>query len=152
MKGYWNLPDETAHTHRRRRSGCCTGDAAEPRCRGIRLPARPDQGHDHFGRREHLPRRDRERDAMSHPAPSWMSPSSESRLVKWGETPKAFVVKAAGSTVDVQDLVDYCRERLAGFKCPSSIAWIEELPRNPSGKILKRELRRVPYEDDARRT
>ncbi|WP_026404851.1 long-chain-fatty-acid--CoA ligase [Actinomadura rifamycini] len=61
---------------------------------------------------------------------------------KWGETPKAIVVLSAD--VSEQDLIDFCRERLAHFKCPSSVERRDEIPRNPTGKILKRELR-APY-------
>ena len=43
-----------------------------------------------------------------------------------------------------QELIDYCRERLAKFKCPTSVEWIDALPRNPTGKILKKDLR-APY-------
>jgi len=63
---------------------------------------------------------------------------------KWGETGKAVVVRAEGSDVSEQGLIDYCRERLAGFKCPTSVEWTDALPRNPSGKILKKVLRE-PY-------
>jgi long-chain acyl-CoA synthetase len=63
---------------------------------------------------------------------------------KWGETAKAIVVKTPGSDVSEQDVIDYAREHLARFKCPTSVAWIEALPRNPSGKILKKDLR-APY-------
>jgi long-chain acyl-CoA synthetase len=63
---------------------------------------------------------------------------------KWGETAKAVVVRAGGSEVSEQDIIDYSRERLARFKCPTSVDWIDMLPRNPSGKILKKDLR-APY-------
>ena len=43
-----------------------------------------------------------------------------------------------------QELIDFCREQLARFKCPTSVDWIDALPRNPSGKILKKDLRE-PY-------
>ncbi|MDH3752908.1 MAG: long-chain-fatty-acid--CoA ligase [Acidimicrobiia bacterium] len=63
---------------------------------------------------------------------------------KWGETPKAIIVAAPGATVDAAELIGYCKERLAGFKCPTSVDLVESIARNPSGKILKRELR-APY-------
>ena len=47
-------------------------------------------------------------------------------------------------TVDEGDVIAWARERLAAFKAPKSIAVIAEMPRNPSGKILRRELRK-PY-------
>jgi len=63
---------------------------------------------------------------------------------RWGETPLAMVVRAAGSEVTEAELIAFCRERLAGFKIPSGVAWLETLPRNPSGKVLKKDLRE-PY-------
>ncbi|GGP99430.1 acyl-CoA synthetase (AMP-forming)/AMP-acid ligase II [Actinomadura coerulea] len=61
---------------------------------------------------------------------------------RWGETPKAIVV--ASEDVSDQEIIDYCRERLAHFKCPTSVERREAIPRNPTGKILKRDLR-APY-------
>ncbi|MEU9017065.1 long-chain-fatty-acid--CoA ligase [Actinomadura sp. NPDC048394] len=61
---------------------------------------------------------------------------------RWGETPKALVVLA--EDVPEQQIIDYCRERLAHFKCPTSAERRDAIPRNPTGKILKRELR-APY-------
>jgi len=62
---------------------------------------------------------------------------------KWGETVKAVVVPTEPRP-DEATLVAYARERLARFKCPTSVEFVGELPRNPSGKILKRVLRE-PY-------
>ncbi len=63
---------------------------------------------------------------------------------KWGETVKAAVVPTAGATVELDDVVELCRSRLAGFKCPTSVDIVDALPRNASGKVLKTELR-APY-------
>jgi acyl-CoA synthetase (AMP-forming)/AMP-acid ligase II len=63
---------------------------------------------------------------------------------KWGETPKAIVVRQPGVEVAEQEIIDYAREQLAKFKCPTSVDWADMLPRNPSGKILKKDLR-APY-------
>jgi acyl-CoA synthetase (AMP-forming)/AMP-acid ligase II len=63
---------------------------------------------------------------------------------RWGETPKALVVRAPGVEVTEQELIDHCRTQLAKYKCPTSVDWIDALPRNPSGKILKKDLR-APY-------
>ncbi len=63
---------------------------------------------------------------------------------KWGETVKAVVVLRPGEAPDDDDLRAWCRERLAAFKCPTSYDRVETIPRNPSGKILKTELR-APY-------
>lgn len=63
---------------------------------------------------------------------------------RWGEAPKAVVVPAPGATIDTGALLAYCREHLASFKCPTSVDVLDELPRNPTGKILKKDLRK-PY-------
>jgi long-chain acyl-CoA synthetase len=67
---------------------------------------------------------------------------------KWGETVKAIVVANSETTVDADDILNFARQRLATFKCPTSVDFVVELPRNPSGKVLKRELRQV-YSSDA---
>ncbi|HEY7977660.1 MAG TPA: fatty acid--CoA ligase [Rhizomicrobium sp.] len=63
---------------------------------------------------------------------------------KWGEAVKAVVVKKPGREPKPDDIIAYARERIAGFKTPKSVDFVEALPRNPSGKILRRELRE-PY-------
>ncbi|MDY6998320.1 MAG: long-chain-fatty-acid--CoA ligase [Actinomycetota bacterium] len=63
---------------------------------------------------------------------------------RWGEAVKAVVVRSPGATPSAQDLIDFARARLGGFKLPKSVDFVEALPRNPSGKLLKRELRE-PY-------
>jgi acyl-CoA synthetase (AMP-forming)/AMP-acid ligase II len=65
----------------------------------------------------------------------------------WGETVKAIVVPVEGTVADPDELIHYTHQRLAKFKCPTSIDVVEMLPRNPTGKILKRELR-APYWKD----
>ncbi len=67
---------------------------------------------------------------------------------RWGETVKAIVVKASGAPDDDErlatDIIEATRDRLAHYKCPTSVDFTDALPRNPTGKILKRELR-APY-------
>jgi acyl-CoA synthetase (AMP-forming)/AMP-acid ligase II len=70
---------------------------------------------------------------------------------RWGEVPKAIVVAAPGVELDGEALLEYCRERLAGFKCPKSVETREELPRNLTGKVLKKELRKPYWEGRERR-
>ena len=60
---------------------------------------------------------------------------------RWGEVPVAFVVRRDGAPVDADELLGLCREQLAKFKVPKDVIFIDALPRNPSGKVLKRELR-----------
>ncbi|MBA2282503.1 MAG: fatty acid--CoA ligase [Acidimicrobiia bacterium] len=63
---------------------------------------------------------------------------------KWGEAVKAVVVRAEGSEVSEADIITFARGHLAGYKLPKSVDFSDVLPRNPSGKLLKRELRE-PY-------
>jgi long-chain acyl-CoA synthetase len=63
---------------------------------------------------------------------------------RWGETVKAVLVRAPRAGTSDAEIIAYCRTLLAGYKCPTSIDWVAALPRNPSGKVLKRELRE-PY-------
>ena len=59
----------------------------------------------------------------------------------WIEAVTAVVVPKAGEVVTSEELLDFCKERLSSFKTPKYVVIAENLPRNPSGKILKRELR-----------
>jgi long-chain acyl-CoA synthetase len=63
---------------------------------------------------------------------------------RWGETVKAVVVRRPGTESKPEAIIAFARERLAHYKCPTSVDFAETLPRNPSGKLLKRELRE-PY-------
>ncbi len=63
---------------------------------------------------------------------------------KWGETVKAVVVPKPGMSVEEADIIAWARERIAAFKAPRSVDVIEALPRNASGKILRKDLR-APY-------
>jgi long-chain acyl-CoA synthetase len=60
---------------------------------------------------------------------------------RWGETVKALVVTRAGCAPAPEDLIAFARERLAGYKLPRSVEFVADLPRTPTGKVLKRELR-----------
>jgi long-chain acyl-CoA synthetase len=60
----------------------------------------------------------------------------------WGEAVKAIVVKKSGANITAEELIGFARERIAHYKAPRSIDFVETLPRTPTGKILKRELRK----------
>jgi fatty-acyl-CoA synthase len=61
---------------------------------------------------------------------------------KWGEVPKAVVVPKPGTKPGEVELIEFCRARLAHYKCPQSIEFCESLPKTATGKVLKRELRK----------
>ena len=63
---------------------------------------------------------------------------------KWGEAVKAFIVTNNGETVTEEEIIEYSRTRIARFKCPKSVNFIDALPRNSSGKVLKKDLK-APY-------
>jgi acyl-CoA synthetase (AMP-forming)/AMP-acid ligase II len=63
---------------------------------------------------------------------------------RWGEAVKAVVVPAPGTELSAADVIAFCRARLAHYQCPTSVDFVEDLPRNATGKVLKRSLR-DPY-------
>ena len=60
---------------------------------------------------------------------------------KYGEVVKSYVVLHEGQVATASDLIDYCKARLANYKCPESVAFIAEIPKGPTGKLLRRALR-----------
>ena len=69
---------------------------------------------------------------------------------RWGEAVKAVVVRKPGTETSPAELINWARERIAGYKLPKSVDFIDALPRNPTGKILKRELRKTYWGDRQR--
>lgn len=59
---------------------------------------------------------------------------------QWGEIPRAYVVKAEGQHIEIEDIVAYCKSKLASYKCVKEVVFLEQLPRNAVGKILKKHL------------
>jgi long-chain acyl-CoA synthetase len=71
---------------------------------------------------------------------------------RWGEAVKAVVVPAhAAERPAAVELIEFARERISSFKCPKSVDYVDQLPRNASGKLLKRELRERYWSDHERR-
>jgi long-chain acyl-CoA synthetase len=141
MKGYWHLPDATAATF----TGdgwFKTGDAAYMDEDGFVFI------------------HDRVKDMIIsggeniYPAEvenvlMWHEAVADAAVIgvpdeRWGEAVKAIVVRKPGADPDPREIIEFCRTQLAHYKCPKSVDWADVLPRNPSGKILKRELRE-PY-------
>lgn len=69
---------------------------------------------------------------------------------EWGEAIKAVVVVKPGMTLDVQELIAWCDGKIAGYKKPKSVDFVATLPRNPTGKVLHRQLREPYWKDQAR--
>ena len=141
MKGYWKREEATKETLR---SGWLyTGD----------LGYRDDEGYIFLGGRskdfikrggEMIAPEEVEQTLMSHPA------VDEAAIIgvpdiDWGERVRAVVVRKPGSKLTNEqlsaELIEHCRQRLASFKKPEDVVFTDELPRNPMGKVLKRDLR-----------
>ncbi|MEQ8180076.1 MAG: fatty acid--CoA ligase, partial [Amphiplicatus sp.] len=62
---------------------------------------------------------------------------------KWGELPRAFIVKRPGKDVSAEEVIVFLKPKIASFKLPKKVDFLDALPRNPSGKILKTALRKM---------
>jgi fatty-acyl-CoA synthase len=62
---------------------------------------------------------------------------------KWGERLKAFIVVSSGTELSGDEVIAFCDGRISSMKTPKDIAFIDQLPRNASGKVLKTELRKL---------
>ena len=69
---------------------------------------------------------------------------------KFGEALLAFVVTNPEMTLSTEEMVEFCRDKIAGYKIPRQLQIVDELPRNPSGKILKKVLREPYWEASGR--
>ena len=69
---------------------------------------------------------------------------------RWGETVKAIVVLRDSGHAEERELIEFTRGRLAKYKCPTSVVYADSLPRNASGKVLKKELRQAYWQDHDR--
>jgi long-chain acyl-CoA synthetase len=148
MKGYWHQPEETAKTVVEG-GWLRTGDAGYL----------DDAGYMYLYDRvkdmivsggENVYPAEIENVLMSHPAVADVAVIGVPHD-RWGETVKAIVVAEPGTTPEPAELIAFTRERLAHFKCPTSVDFTDLLPRNPSGKLLKRELREPFWADRDRR-
>lgn len=140
MRGYWNLPDESAEVLRG--GWMHTGDAG----------VLDDEGYVYVQDRvkdmivsggENVYPRVVEEVLFKHPA------VADAAVIgvpdeQWGETVKAIVVLRGEASATEEEIIDFCRDKLGGYERPRSVDFINALPRNPSGKVLKRQLR-DPY-------
>jgi acyl-CoA synthetase (AMP-forming)/AMP-acid ligase II len=147
MRGYWNLPEATAEALRG--GWMHTGDAGRLDEEGFLYIQ--DRVKDMIvSGGENVYPREVEDVLFGHPAVADAAvigvPSA-----RWGEEVKAVIVLRAGAAASEDDLVQFCRGRLGGYKCPRSVDFVPALPRNPSGKVLKRELREPYWKGQTRR-
>ena len=106
------------------------------------LHPRPHQGHDHLRRRKYLSRRGRERAVRSSGCRRSRRDRHPRRAM--GRSGQGDRGDEAGQERDRYDIINFTRKRIAGFKTPKTVDFLDALPRNPSGKILRRSLR-DPY-------
>ena len=62
----------------------------------------------------------------------------------WGEAVRAFIVPTKDAQITEIEVIEHCKQSLAGYKKPKQVTFIDEIPRNPSGKIVKTKLRQLP--------
>ncbi len=147
MRGYWNLPEATAEALRG--GWMHTGDAG----------CLDEDGYLYIQDRvkdmivsggENVYPREVEDALFEHPA------VADAAVIgvpheQWGESVKAVVVLRPDAQATADEIMEFCRGRLAGYKRPGSVDFLPELPRNPSGKVLKRELREPYWKGHGRR-
>jgi acyl-CoA synthetase (AMP-forming)/AMP-acid ligase II len=147
MAGYWRMPEATAETLRDgwlRTGDLATVDEEHYVYIMDRLKDMIVSGG------ENVYPREIEEVLFAHPAvadAACIGVPSE----RWGEEVKAIVVLRAERRATEADLLRFCSERLAGFKRPRTVDFIDSLPKNPSGKVLKRELREPYWRGQTRR-
>ena len=138
MKGYWNQPDATAEALRGQ--WFHTGDMATIDKDGYLLIV--DRKKDIIvSGGENISSLEVEKTIMAHPVvlEAAVIPVPDE---KWGEVPKALVVLKPGAQAGESELIEFCRSRLAHYKCPRSVEFFDSLPKTGTGKILKRDLRK----------
>jgi fatty-acyl-CoA synthase len=137
MKGYWNLPEATAEALRG--GWFHTGDMATIDEDGYLLIG--DRKKDIIiSGGENVSSLEVEKALIAHPE------VMEAAVIpvpdeKWGEVPQALVVLKPGAEASESELIEFCRSRLAHYKCPRSVEFCESLPKTATGKVLKKELR-----------
>ena len=145
MKEYWNLPEATAETIRD--GWLYTGDVA----------TRDDEGFIYIQDRtkdmiisggENVYPAEIENVILQHPQVAEVAVIGQPSE-KWGETPLAIVVRK-NESLTKEEIIGHCKGKLAPFKLPRAVEFTDEIPRNPTGKILKLELRKMDEEARAK--
>lgn len=145
MLGYWQNPAATAAAITPG-GWLCTGDAA----------SQDDDGYVYIHDRykdmivsggENIYPAELENVLLTHPQVGEVAVIGTAHE-KWGETPRAYVVPRSAIAPSETDLIAFTRERLAHYKCPTSVVFVSALPRTASGKVLKPDLRRIDQRED----
>ncbi len=138
MQGYWRKPDETAATVTPD-GWLCTGDAAYQDADGyVYIQDRYKDMIVSGG--ENIYPTEIENVLYDHPGVAQVAVIGVPHE-RWGETPRAFVVATHDLAPSQEELIAFTQSRLARYKCPTSVVFVRALPRNASGKILKKEMR-----------
>ena len=138
MKGYWREPEASAEALRG--GWFHTGDMATLNQDGYLLIV--DRKKDIIvSGGENISSLELEKAILAHPAvlEAAVIPVPDK---KWGEVPKALVVLKPDATATESELIEFCRSRLAHYKCPRSFGFVVSLPKTATGKILKKHLRK----------
>jgi long-chain acyl-CoA synthetase len=139
MQGYYRLPEETARTLRH--GWLHTGDMGRLDAEGFLYIVERKKDLIIRGGFNIYPR-EVEEVLYAHPAVAEAAVIGM-RDPLMGEDVLAFVALKAGATADAGALVAFCQDRLAKYKCPKQVRFIDALPKSPIGKILRKELRRL---------
>ena len=149
MLGYWQKPAETAATITPG-GWLCTGDAAWQDADGYVYI------HDRYkdmivSGGENIYPAELENVLLAHPQVGEVAVIGTAHP-RWGETPRAYVIPRGDTAPSEAELIAFTRDRLAHYKCPTSVVFVAALPRNASGKLLKRDLRLLDEQraDDAK--
>jgi long-chain acyl-CoA synthetase len=147
MAGYWNKPEETAHALRG--GWMHTGDVGYMDEDGFLYVV--DRTKDMIiSGGENVYSVEVEKVIYQHPAVA-MCAVIAIPDEKWGETVHAIIVPRAGQSISAEDIITYCHQHIAGYKCPRSVEIRHEpMPMSGAGKILKRELRAPFWKDKTR--
>jgi len=147
MKGYWRNPEATAATIRN--GWLDTGDMGYMDDTGYLFIM--DRSKDMIiSGGENIYPREIEEVLIKHPAVGEVSVIGVPDA-RWGEAIKAVVALVPGQSFTEQELIAFCKENIASYKKPKSVAFVEKLPKNNYGKILKRELRAIYWKSKDRK-
>jgi len=139
LKGYYKNPEATAHAFRN--GWFHTGDIGYRDAEGFYFIV--DRKSDMIIRGgENIYPREIDEVLYQHPAVSAAAVVGVPDQL-YGEEVTGFVVLREGSEVSAEEMIEFCKSRLADYKCPKSIHFVKDIPKGPTGKLLKRELTKL---------